>query len=64
TERMLGEAHGTGAITMRVAVDLYTYAMTEAAEPIKSFVDRHGLPDPLITPDETLPPSAYRLGRP
>ena len=61
TERMLGEAHGAGAITIRVAVDLYSYVLTDAAEPIKAFIDRHGLPDPILTPDETLPPGAYRL---
>lgn len=63
-ERMLGEAHGEGIITIRVAVDLYGYVLSEAAEPIKAFIDRHGLPDPIFTPDETLPPGAYRMGRP
>ena len=61
TERMLGEALGTGADHIRVAVDLYSYVLTEAAEPVKTFTDRHGILAPVLTPDETLPPGAYRL---
>ena len=64
TERLLGElAERQGAIadTVRVAVDLYAYMAAEAADPVKTFIDRHGLQPPLLTPDESLPPGAYRL---
>ncbi|MDH3662669.1 MAG: ribonuclease E/G [Alphaproteobacteria bacterium] len=61
TERLLGEAHGAGVNTIRVAVDLYSYIMTEAAAPYKAYIDRHGLQPPLLTPDETLPPGAYHM---
>ena len=63
-ERLLGELaerQDSVAETVRVAVDLYAYLAKEAAEPFKTFIDRHGLPTPLLTPDESLPPAAYRL---
>ncbi|MEM7043957.1 MAG: ribonuclease E/G, partial [Pseudomonadota bacterium] len=64
TERLLGELaerQESVAETVRVAVDLYAYLASDAAEPFKTFVDRHALPTPLLTPDESLPPAAYRL---
>lgn len=64
TERMLGdlaERKDSVAETIRVAVDLYAYLAAEAAEPLKTFIDRHGLPQPLLTPDEALPSGAYRI---
>jgi len=64
TERMLGElgeTPGVDVTTVRVAVDLYGYMASEAAEPFKDFIDRHGLPTPILTPDEALPPGTYRI---
>ena len=64
TERMLGELGETLSAkvsTVRVAVDLYSYTASEAAEPFKEFVERHGLPTPILTPDESLQPGAYRI---
>ena len=57
----LSERQGGVAETVRVAVDLYGYVASEAAEPFNSFIERHGLPTPVLTPDETLPAGAYRL---
>ncbi len=64
TERMLGELserQGAVAETIRVAVDLYGYMASEAAEPFKTFIERHGLPAPVLVPDEALRAGAYRI---
>ena len=64
TERMLGELserQGAAAETIRVAVDLYGYVASDAALPFKTFVERHGLPAPLLIPDEALAAGAYRI---
>ncbi|MEM8952178.1 MAG: ribonuclease E/G, partial [Pseudomonadota bacterium] len=64
TERMLGqlgEVPGAGVKTVRVAVDLYSYVASEAAEPFKTFVERHGLQAPVLVPDESLAAGTYRI---
>lgn len=64
TERMLGqlsERQGAAAETVRVAVDLYGYVASEAAELFKTFIERHGLPTPVLVPDEALPAGAFRI---
>ena len=64
TERMLGELAerlDTRPATARLAIDLYGYLMTDAAEPFRQFIERHGLQIPKLEPDENLLPGVYRL---
>jgi len=64
TERMLGELaerRETAPGEVRIAVDLYGYIAKEAIEPLKIFIDRHGLPTPVLARDDTLAPGAYRI---
>ncbi|MGI9499804.1 MAG: ribonuclease E/G [Geminicoccaceae bacterium] len=64
TERMLGELGeraGAQARTVRLAVDLYSYLATDAAEPLRRFIEQHGLQIPTLQPDQTLSPGAYRI---
>jgi Rne/Rng family ribonuclease len=64
-ERMLGEISERGVsptpATVRIAVDLYGYLAGEAAEPLREYLIDHGMPTPILEPDDTFAPGAYRL---
>jgi Rne/Rng family ribonuclease len=66
TERLLGEVLerpvAAGPVELRVAVDLYGFLAGEAAPLVRDFAERHGLPMPLLQPDDSLPAGGYRLG--
>ncbi|MGH1477432.1 MAG: ribonuclease E/G [Geminicoccales bacterium] len=65
TERLLGEL-GERAVSpipvkIRLAVDLYSYLASEAAEPFQDYLNSRGLVPPTLEPDNTLSPAAYRI---
>jgi Ribonuclease G/E len=64
-ERLLGELSeqpkGQTKVEVRVSVDLYSYIASDAAEPFREFVARHGVLPTTLKPDETMRPGDYRI---
>jgi len=64
TERMLDELADRKEAApgqVRIATDLYSFIAKEAIEPVKVFIDRHGLPTPVLARDDSLAPGAFRI---
>ena len=64
-ERMLSDLSerdvSPAPANFRTAVDLYSYLMSDGAEPFRNFFVSHGMPQPIVEPDDALAPGSYRM---